>query len=82
MEQLLTSNIAAIVMAGGFLWYLTRKDKLNKETSDGFTKVIENHLHTALNVQKETNKVSKELVRELQKNTDVIQALDKRINGK
>lgn len=82
MDQLLTSNIAAIVTTGAFLFYLTRKDKLSKETYDQFSRVIENHLTHSNQMMATSNKVNKELAKKLQKLTDTIVALDRRINGK
>ena len=50
-ETLLTQNVSALVMAGAFLFYLFRKDKMNKETYDNFNKTIQNHLSHALKVE-------------------------------
>lgn len=65
IEELLINNIAAVVMAGAFLYYLGKKDTMNKDTFDQFNKTIQNHLT-------HTNKVEKQLAKSLEKFSEAI----------
>lgn len=71
IETLLTQNISALAMAGGFLWYLSHKDKQNKEAFDGFNKTIQNHLNSS-------TKAQIKLAKNLQQLTDCIKTLSNR----
>jgi type II secretory pathway pseudopilin PulG len=71
LETILTQNIAALAMAGVFIWYLDRKDRANKQTLDNFNQTLQNHLEHNLKAQ---NKLTKSL----QCLTDCIKTL----NGK
>lgn len=72
---LLTNNIGSVVTAGAFIFYLIKRDK-------EFSTVISNHLDHSNKTQKDTNKASRGLTRELQKLGDVIEHMDKKLNGK
>lgn len=73
--QLFTNNVGSVVTAAAFIYYLIRRDK-------EFSQVISNHLAHSQLIQKETNEASKGLTRELQKLGDVIDHMDRRLNGK
>jgi hypothetical protein len=88
MEQLLTSNIAAIVMAGGFIWYLMVKDKRNKETfsqfnqtllkvTNGFNKSLKDFNKTLTNHLSHQLEASKDLACAFTKLSDLISELIK-----
>jgi len=70
IDQLLTQNVAALLMAGAFLWYLRAKDKQNQESYNKFNQTIANHLDHSVRV--ESN-----LARSLQKLCDTIKNLKK-----
>lgn len=69
-ENVLTQNLAALTMALVFIWYMIRRDKMNKETFDNFNKTIENHLKHAI---KSENKIATTL----QKLSDCIKSIKK-----
>jgi hypothetical protein len=51
IASLLTQNIAALTMAGAFLWYLSKKDKENKLIMSDFNNTVKRHLDHALKVE-------------------------------
>lgn len=67
VEQLITQNVAALAMAGIFLWHLSKKDKDTKETLEKFNDTIKNHLTHALSTE--------------EKMTGALQALSNAIGG-
>ena len=66
-KNILTQNLAAIVMALIFIWYLCKRDKINtkrdediNETFKEFNTTIQNHLSHALKSEvKVSNSLSK-----------------------
>jgi hypothetical protein len=75
LEQMLTQNIAAVMMAAGFIYYLVIKDKNTKQTFDEFNKSLQmfnrtltNHLSHQLKADVELAKafvILSDLIREL-----------------
>ena len=78
LESLLISNISAVVVTGGFLWYLVRKDKSNKDTYDRFSQIIENHLEHSNKVILSSTKADIEIAKSLQRMCDLLKELAKK----
>ena len=81
IEQLLTNNIASIVMAAAFIYYLISKDKTTKQTFDefnaslvAFNQTLTNHLEHQLKAEIQLTKafvVLSELIKQLIKEEKV-----------
>jgi hypothetical protein len=60
IEQMLTQNIASVVMAGGFIYYLIVKDKSTQKTFSEFNEALKSFNRTL------TNHLAHQLKAELQ----------------
>ena len=78
IDQLVMSNVAAIVVTGGFLVYLYKKSQMDKKTFDGFNKTFSNHLKAANKVIKEDTDAKLKFVQSLQELTDCIKTLKRK----
>lgn len=81
-EQLLLSNVAAVSVTVVFIWYLIRKDKLNKDTYDRFSNIVENHLHQSNTVIKNATKTNVNISATLTRLSGLIEELIRKTNGK
>jgi len=78
LETLFTQNVAAIPIVASFIWYLSKKDRLDKEIHNQFTqnlqdfnKTLQNHLH-------ENNLAISNSAKCMQELTDLIKSNRKR----
>ena len=69
---LLVQSSGAAGVTGIFIFYLLRHDKQDRAERESFNKTIQNHLYGANLIQKESNKVNKELSVKLGELTRVI----------
>ena len=75
INDVLTQNIASVVMAGVFIFYLTKRDSSTKQSLDSFNKSLQafnrtltNHLYHQLKVDTDLTKAFvnlSDLIREL-----------------
>lgn len=79
------NEIQTIAQLGGtvftvvaFLYYLSRRDDLNKKTYEEFNRTIENHLHNSNLIIKESSVTNKKLAMRLQDLTGCIKGLTKK----
>lgn len=60
IAQLVVQNIGAITVTGGFLWYLSKRDKEFGENLKTLNKSLKDHMSIDIKVQKE---IAKSLVK-------------------
>jgi len=77
LGQLLVSNVAAITTAGGFLWYLVKRDRLMQKKDENHNVIITNHLNHSNTVIKENSDSRRELAVEIKGLAGIIKS-----NGK
>ena len=78
IESLLISNIGAVTVAGGFIWYLSKKAEIDRKIQSDFNNTLKNHL-------KHSNKVIKDNSDVQTKTGIILQELSgyiKSLNGK
>jgi len=72
--QLLINNVGSIATAGGFIWYLTKRDKIMQEKDKDHNIIITNHLSHSNQIIKDDSSAKIVLATELQKLCDIIKS--------
>jgi hypothetical protein len=80
LEQLLISNVAAVIVTGAFIWYLNKKSILDRQTYSDFNTTLGNHLSHSNKVIKDNSKTIAKNAVVLQKLCDCIEGLSKERN--
>ena len=78
VENLLSQNIAAIVMAGAFIYYLIIKDKSSRQTFSEFNKSLQAFNRTLTNPLTHQLRVDVELTKAFVTLSDLITELIKK----
>ncbi len=73
--QLLSNSSGSAVVAALFLWYLIKRDHVAEAKDKRINDIINSYL-------KEANKTRKDLTKTIQKNIDVLESLEKKVDGK
>lgn len=80
--QLLVNSSGAALVTGLFIFYLGKRDKENSRETDVFVRAIGVFNKTIQNYLKDSIKVKQDLAEKIQRNTDVLENLEKIIDNK